>query len=89
MEIRPDAVVLNLQFMTFGSGKVAAALGLLTPWICRMLGIPSIVILHNIIETVKLDELRDSLVQSQQRHVEFDLPEEEEGEEIVELLENH
>ncbi|MDH3737561.1 MAG: DNA-directed RNA polymerase subunit omega [Alphaproteobacteria bacterium] len=39
-------------------------------------------------EAVKLDELRDSLVQSQQRHVEFDLPEEEEGEEIVELLES-
>ena len=39
-------------------------------------------------ETVKLDELRDSLVQSQQRHVEFDLPEEEEADEIVELLES-
>lgn len=39
-------------------------------------------------ETVKLDELRDSLVQSQQRHVEFDLPEEEEAEEIIELLES-
>jgi DNA-directed RNA polymerase subunit omega len=39
-------------------------------------------------ETVKLDDLRDSLVQSQQRHVEFDLPEEEEGEELVELLES-
>ena len=38
-------------------------------------------------ETVELDELRDSLVQGQQRHVEFDLPEEEEGEELVELLE--
>ena len=38
-------------------------------------------------ETVGLDELRDSLVQSQQRHVEFDLPEEEE-EELVELLES-
>jgi len=39
-------------------------------------------------ETVNLDELRDSLVQSQQRHVEFDLPEEEEGDEVVELLES-
>ena len=39
-------------------------------------------------ETVKLDELRDSLMQSQQRHVEFDLPEEDESEEIVELLES-
>lgn len=39
-------------------------------------------------ETVELDELRDSLMQSQQHHVEFDLPEEEEGEEMVELLES-
>ncbi len=39
-------------------------------------------------ETVELDELRESLMQSQQRHVEFDLPEEEEGEELVELLES-
>lgn len=39
-------------------------------------------------ETVELDDLRDALVQSQQRHVEFDLPEEEEGEELVELLES-
>jgi len=39
-------------------------------------------------ETVKLDDLRDSLMQSQQHHVEFDLPEEEEGEELVELLES-
>ncbi len=39
-------------------------------------------------ETVELDELRDSLVQSQQRHVEFDLPEEDDGDEIVELLES-
>ncbi len=39
-------------------------------------------------ETVELDELRESLMQSQQRHVEFDLPEEEEGEEMVELLES-
>jgi DNA-directed RNA polymerase subunit omega len=38
--------------------------------------------------TVELDELRESLLQSQQRHVEFDLPEEEEGEELVELLES-
>jgi len=40
--------------MTFGEGKVPAALGLLTPWVCKLLGIPSIVILHNITETVNL-----------------------------------
>jgi glycosyltransferase involved in cell wall biosynthesis len=55
--LKPDVVILNLQFMTFGEGKVAAALGLLTPWGCKLLGIPSIVILHNITETVKLDTI--------------------------------
>ncbi len=56
-ELKPDAVILNLQFMTFGSGKIPAALGLLTPWMCKLLGIPSVVILHNITETVKLDTI--------------------------------
>lgn len=56
-KLKPDVVIMNLQFMTFGEGKVPAALGLLTPWICKLLGIPSIVILHNITETVKLDTI--------------------------------
>ena len=56
-KLKPDAVILNLQFMTFGSGKIPAALGLLTPWMCKLLKIPSIVILHNITETVKLDTI--------------------------------
>lgn len=56
-QLKPDVVILNLQFMTFGEGKIPAALGLLTPWACKQLGIPSIVILHNIVETVKLDTI--------------------------------
>lgn len=55
--LKPDAVILNLQFMTFGEGKIPAALGLLTPWMCKLLDIPSVVILHNITETVKLDTI--------------------------------
>lgn len=54
---KADVVILNLQFMTFGEDKVPAALGLLTPWVCELLGIPSIVLLHNITETVKLDTI--------------------------------
>ena len=56
-ELKPDIVIMNLQFMTFGEGKVPAALGLLTPWVCKLIGIPSIIILHNITETVKLDSI--------------------------------
>jgi len=56
-ELQPDVVIMNLQFMTFGEGKVPAALGLLTPWLCKLMGIPNVVILHNITETVKLDTI--------------------------------
>jgi len=55
--LKPDVVIMNLQFMTFGEGKVQAALGLLTPLACKLLGIPSMVILHNITETVKLETI--------------------------------
>jgi glycosyltransferase involved in cell wall biosynthesis len=54
---KADIVIMNLQFMTFGDRKMAAALGLLTPVACKLIGIPSIVLLHNITETVKLDTI--------------------------------
>jgi len=50
----PDAVLFNLQFMKFGDKKVAAALGLLLPLVCRLKRIPNIVLLHNILEEVDL-----------------------------------
>ncbi|MBS4064235.1 MAG: glycosyltransferase [Chitinophagaceae bacterium] len=56
-QLQPDVVIMNLQFMTFGEDKIPAALGLFTPWICKLMGLPSIVILHNITETVKLDTI--------------------------------
>jgi glycosyltransferase involved in cell wall biosynthesis len=55
--LKPDVVIMNLQFMTFGEGKVPAALGLLTPLFCKLLRVPSIVLLHNITETVKLETI--------------------------------
>ncbi|WP_082391383.1 glycosyltransferase [Jiulongibacter sediminis] len=54
---KPDVVIFNLQFMTFGEGKIPAALGLLTPLAVKTLGIPSIVLLHNITETVQLENI--------------------------------
>ncbi|MCF2875172.1 MULTISPECIES: glycosyltransferase [Tenacibaculum] len=52
---KPDAILFNLQFMKFGDKKVAAALGLMLPWICKMKKIPTIVLLHNILEQVDLE----------------------------------
>ncbi|MEW7278699.1 glycosyltransferase [Aquimarina sp. 2201CG1-2-11] len=54
-ETRPDAILFNLQFMKFGDRKIAAALGLLLPKLCVLFNIPTIVLLHNIMEQVDLE----------------------------------
>ncbi|MBT8376377.1 MAG: glycosyltransferase [Winogradskyella sp.] len=52
--VKPDAVLFNLQFMKFGDKKIAAALGLMLPLVCKLKKIPNIVLLHNILEEVDL-----------------------------------
>ncbi len=52
---KPDAVLFNLQFLKFGDKKIPAALGLLLPFVCKFKGIPTISLLHNILEQVDLD----------------------------------
>lgn len=52
--IGPDIVLFNIQFASFGKSKPSAALGLLAPAMIRAAGIPVIVLLHNIMETVDL-----------------------------------
>jgi len=52
---KPDAVLFNLQFLKFGDKKIPAALGLLLPYLCKTKKIPTIVLLHNILEQVDLD----------------------------------
>jgi len=54
-QTKPDAVLFNLQFMKFGDKKVAAALGLALPLVCKIKKIPTIVLLHNILEQVDLE----------------------------------
>ncbi len=51
-----DAVLFNLQFATFGDTKLAGGLGLLTPAVTRRLGVPTGVVLHNIVENVDLQD---------------------------------
>ena len=53
-DTKPDSVLFNLQFMKFGDKKIAAALGLMLPLICKLKRIPNIVLLHNILEEVDL-----------------------------------
>lgn len=54
-QTQPDAILFNLQFMKFGDKKLPAALGLLLPFVCKLKSIPTIVLLHNILETVDLE----------------------------------
>ncbi|TWO32718.1 glycosyltransferase [Seonamhaeicola sediminis] len=53
-KVKPDSVLFNLQFMKFGDKKIAAALGLMLPLVCKLKKIPNIVLLHNIMEEVDL-----------------------------------
>jgi glycosyltransferase involved in cell wall biosynthesis len=53
---RPDVVLFNIQFASFGDGRVSAALGLLSPLVARLLGFRSIVLLHNLVDTVDLEQ---------------------------------
>lgn len=56
LRTKPDVVVFNLQFATFGDTKVAGGLGLLTPAILRLLRVPTVVILHNLVENVDMQD---------------------------------
>jgi glycosyltransferase involved in cell wall biosynthesis len=51
---KPDVVFFTIQFATFGPDKATAALGLLAPSMIKAAGYPTIVLLHNIMETVNL-----------------------------------
>jgi len=55
-QVKPDAVLFNLQFMKFGDKKIAAALGLMLPLVCKLKKIPNVVLLHNILEEVDLSK---------------------------------
>ncbi|OIQ20163.1 MAG: glycosyl transferase family 1 [Flavobacterium sp. MedPE-SWcel] len=53
---KPDVILFNLQFVKFGDKKIPAALGLLLPMLLRFVGFKTIVLLHNIMETVDLKQ---------------------------------
>ena len=53
-QTNPDGVLFNIQFASFGGGKISASLGLLAPLLVKRAGYPTIVLLHNIMETVDL-----------------------------------
>lgn len=52
---KPEIVLFNLQFVKFGDKKTPAALGLLLPMVLRLLGFKTMVLMHNILEQVDLE----------------------------------
>ena len=51
-----DAVLVNLQFATFGDQRLPGGLGLLLPAMLRSAGIPTGVILHNLADNVDMQD---------------------------------
>lgn len=55
-QTRPDAVILNLQFASFGDKRVPGALGLLIPALLRLRKVPTLLILHNLADNVDMKD---------------------------------
>ncbi len=53
-QLRPDAVIFNAHFSSFGLSRIGAAAGLLAPLLARLTGVRTITLMHNIVETVDL-----------------------------------
>ncbi|WP_285498935.1 glycosyltransferase [Actinokineospora sp. NBRC 105648] len=52
----PDAVLLNLQFASFGDKRVPGALGLLIPALLRARSVPTLLVLHNLADNVDMKD---------------------------------
>lgn len=51
-----EGAIYNLQTASFGDSEIPAALGLLTPTVSQKTGLPSGVIMHNLVEAVDLSK---------------------------------
>ncbi len=51
-----EGVIYNLQTASFGNSEIPAALGLLAPTVSQKSGLPSGVIMHNLVEAVDLSK---------------------------------
>ncbi len=51
---KPDAVMINLQFATFGDQRIAGGMGLLLPAVLKALKVPTLVVLHNLADHVDM-----------------------------------
>lgn len=56
LKVKPDVAWFNLGFASFGDRPLSAGLGLMTPALARLAGVYSHVTLHQLFETVNLDD---------------------------------
>ena len=53
---KPDAVLINLQFATFGDRRIPGGLGLLLPAVLRARHVPTLLVLHNLADNVDMKD---------------------------------
>lgn len=53
---KAEGALYNLQTASFGDSEIPAALGLITPAMSQKLGVPSGIIMHNLVEAVDLSK---------------------------------
>ncbi len=51
-----DALIINLQFATFGDDRIPGGLGLLIPALTKFSGTPTAVVLHNLADNVDMED---------------------------------
>ena len=56
LRTKPDAVLFNLQFATFGDKRIPGALGLLIPALLRLRRVPTLLVLHNLADNVDMQD---------------------------------
>ena len=55
---KPDAVLFDFRLLKFGDNIIPATLGLLLPFVCKLMAIPTVSILDNIMEKMDLNNGR-------------------------------
>lgn len=56
-DARPQVVWYNVGLSMFGGGVASSASGLLTPLLTRLMGLPTVVTLHEVLDTLDLEHL--------------------------------
>jgi glycosyltransferase involved in cell wall biosynthesis len=56
LRMKPDVVHFNLHMAVFGRSRITNFIGLSLPFVCRLMGLKTLVSLHNITETIDIEK---------------------------------